>query len=275
MPFHAWLPDAHPSAPAPISAMLSGVVIKVLGVYALIRLFFNVFSTVMLPSVLTVFLVLGTLSMVLGAYLALGQDDYKRLLAYSSISQIGYVIFAFGLGTPLGYLGGLFHLINHAGFKSLLFLNAGGVVYKTESRDMEHLGGLISPLPVTGNTALIGSLSISGIPPLGGFWSKLIIVIAAVQANQPILAGVAILVSIVTLTYYLKSMRLVFYGKLNKAYEAIKEVPFAMCLPMIVLAILSIGLGVLLLPDIKAFLLDPAVKVVEGGMEYAKLVLGG
>jgi multicomponent Na+:H+ antiporter subunit D len=275
MPFHAWLPDAHPSAPAPISAMLSGVVIKVLGVYALIRLYFNVFGVVTIPAGLTVFLILGTLSMVVGSFLALGQKDFKRLLAYSSISQIGYVLFAFGLGTPLGILGGLFHLINHAALKSLLFLNSGAVVYNTETRDMEQLGGLSQKMPVTGTTSLIGSLSMSGMPPFGGFWSKLIIVFAAVQSGQIILAGVAVFTSIVTLAYYLKSQKMVFFGQLLDKYRKVKEVPFLMCISMIVLTLVSIGLGVLLLPQLREAFLGPAVKVIEGGIMYSKMVLGG
>lgn len=275
MPFHAWLPDAHPSAPAPISAMLSGVVIKVLGVYALIRLFFNVFGLGCMPQVLTVFLTLGTISMVIGAFLALGQDDLKRLLAYSSISQIGYVIFAFGLGTPLGILGGLFHLMNHAALKSLLFLNSGAVVYNTDNRDMEKLGGLAQKMPVTGSTSLVGALSISGMPPLGGFWSKLIIVLAAVESGQVGLAIIAVIASIVTLAYYMKFMKMTFYGKLSDALKELKEAPALMCISMIILALVSVGMGVLLLPQFKQVVLDPAVKVVAGGLTYAKLVLGG
>ncbi len=275
MPFHAWLPDAHPSAPAPISAMLSGVVIKVLGVYTLIRMFFNVLGIARISSVLIIFLVLGTLSMVAGALLALGQKDFKRLLAYSSISQIGYVIFAFGLGTPLGFLGGLFHLINHASFKSLLFLNSGAVVYRTDNRDMEKMGGFSQRMPITGTTSLIGSLSISGIPPLGGFWSKLVIVLAAVESDHFILAGIAVLASIITLAYYLKAQKMAFFGKLSDLYKEIKEVPALMCASMIILAILSLGLGVLLLPQLRNVVLEPAVDVIAGGLNYAKMVLGG
>ena len=275
MPFHTWLPDAHPSAPAPISAMLSGVVIKVLGFYALIRIFFNVFGIERMPSVLLIFLILGTLSMVVGAFLALGQKDFKRLLAYSSISQIGYVLFAFGLGTPLGFLGGLFHLVNHAVFKSLLFLNSGAVVYNTDNRDMERMGGLSQRMPITGATSLIGSLSISGIPPLGGFWSKLIIVLAAVESGHYILAGVAVFASIITLAYYLKMQKLTFFGKLKDVYKELKEVPVLMCISMIALALLTVGLGVLLLPQLSRIVLEPAVKVISGGLDYAKMVLGG
>lgn len=275
MPFHAWLPDAYPSAPASISAMLAGVGSKVLGVYALIRIFFNVFGMAAIPSLFTVLLILGTLSMVVGAFLALGQKDFKRLLAYSSISQIGYAVFAFGLGTPLGILGGLFHLLNHSVFKSLLFFNSGAIVHATGNRDLESMGGLSQRMLVTGTTSLIGSLSVSGIPPMGGFWSKLIIIFAAVESGHPILAGVAILVSIVTLAYYMKVQKMAFFGTLGTAYQKVKEVPALMCVAMVVLALLSLGMGILLLPQLREVVLDPAVKVIEQGIGYAEMVLGG
>jgi multicomponent Na+:H+ antiporter subunit D len=275
MPFHAWLPDAHPSAPAPISAMLSGVVIKVLGVYTLIRLFLTVFPGHIISELPTIFLVLGTLSMAAGAFLALGQKDLKRLLAYSSISQIGYVIFALGLQSELGYLGALFHMLNHANFKSLLFLNSGAVVYRTDTREMERLGGLSQRMPVTGTTSLVGALSISGIPPLAGFWSKLVIVLAAIQAEQYALAAVAILVSVITLMYYMKFQRFTFFGELKKTYENLKEAPAFMCISMIVLALLTIGLGLLLLPQLRSAILDPAVKVITGVTKSTTMALGG
>ncbi|UCG54899.1 MAG: monovalent cation/H+ antiporter subunit D family protein, partial [Dehalococcoidia bacterium] len=268
MPFHAWLPDAYPAAPASISAMLAGVGSKVLGVYTLIRIFFNIFGMAIMPSILTIFLVLGILSMVVGAFLALGQRDFKRLLAYSSISQIGYVIFAFGLGTPLGILGGLFHLLNHSVFKTLLFFNSGAIVYATSNRDLENMGGFSQRMRVTGATSLVGSLSVSGIPPLGGFWSKLIIVIAAVESGHYILAGVAVLASIITLAYYLKLQKMAFFGKLSDVYKELKEVPALMCISMIILAIMSLGLGVLLLPQLKNVILEPAVNVIVNGMDY-------
>ena len=130
--------------------------------------------------------------MLAGVFLAFGQWDLKRLLAYHSISQIGYVILGIGLGTPLGILGGLFHLFNHSMFKSLLFLNAGAVEYATGSRDLKHLGGLGRSMPVTANTSLVASMSIAGIPPLNGFWSKLIIVLACIENGHPWLALAAV-----------------------------------------------------------------------------------
>src|SRR3989338_4100023 len=158
VPFHAWLPDAHPSAPASISAMLSGILIKTLGVYSLIRVFFNIIGST--HNYLTILMFLGVISMLAAVVLALSQLDLKRLLAYHSISQIGYVVLGIGLGTPLGVLGGLFHLFNHSIFKSLLFLNSGAVDYSAGTRDLKETGGLGKLMPVTAKANLIASMSI-------------------------------------------------------------------------------------------------------------------
>jgi len=175
VPFHSWLPDAHPSAPAPISAMLSGVLIKTLGIYAMVRILFNVLG--MQQKILLFLLILGLLSMFVGVVLALYQWDYKRLLAYHSISQVGYIILGISLATPLGILGGIFHLLNHSIFKSLLFLTSGATEYTLGTRDLRNMGELNKNMPLTTFSALVGSMSISGIPPFNGFWSKLIIIL--------------------------------------------------------------------------------------------------
>ena len=272
VPFHAWLPDAHPSAPAPISAMLSGVFIKTLGVYALVRVLFNVLG--ISSAILSLLIILGLISMSAGAFLAIGQTDIKRMLAYSSISQIGYIIFAVGIGTPLAILGGLFHLINHAVFKSLLFLNSGAIEYSARTRDLDQMGGLNKRMPVTGYTSLVGSMSISGIPPLSGFWSKLLIIIAAIQAKYIGFAIIAILISILTLAYYLKLQRYAFFGELNKRWEKIREVPLFMVLAMISLSIICLVGGIIYIPQLKEIFLNPAVKVISAGVEYANSILG-
>jgi len=271
MPFHAWLPDAHPSAPAPISAMLSGVLIKVLGVYALTRIVFNIFG--MTPFMSNILMVLGVISIIVGAILAIGQRDFKRLLAYSSISQVGYVILGLGLGTPLGILGGLFHLLNHSVFKSLLFLDSGAVVYATGTRDMQKLGGLNERMPVTGGSSFIASMSIAGIPPFSGFWSKLVIIIACLLTSRFGFAIWAIIGSIVTLAYYLKVQRDVFFGPLQENLQETKEVPGFMRASMIVLAVLCTVMGLLLIPQVRDVFLTPAVEVLRNGIEYARTVL--
>jgi len=259
VPFHAWLPDAHPSAPAPISAMLSGVLIKALGIYALCRIFYNIIGIT--PALSSILMFLGALSMVIGVFLAIGQWDLKRLLAYHSISQIGYVVLGIGLGTPLGIIGGLFHLFNHSIFKSLLFLNSGSLEYATGTRDLRKMGGLMSKMPVTGTTNLTASMAIAGIPPFNGFWSKLIIIIAAVQAGRYGYAFWAVLASLLTLASFMKVMKYGFFGKLRGTLTAVKEVPVFMKLATAILALVCLFGGLLALAgvsvDLKSFTAIP------------------
>jgi len=263
VPFHAWLPDAHSSAPTPVSAVLSGVFVKTLGIYALMRVFFTVLG--ISTAALYVFMILGLLSMAVGAFLAFNQNDIKRLFAYSTISQVGYIVFALGIGSPLAILGALFHVLNHAAAKSLLFLNAGAIQHATGERSLDKLGGLGPKLPLTSATSFIGAMSISGIPPLGGFWSKLIIIIAAVQAGYVWFAVIAALVSIITLIYYMRFQNLAFFGPLKSVNENIKEGPFSMKLAVIILALFCILGGLLLLPGYKDFLTGAVNILVAGG----------
>ncbi len=271
VPFHSWLPDAHPSAPAPISAMLSGVVIKTIGVYALVRILFNVFAIT--EQVGAVLIWLGIISMVVGVLLAIGQWDFKRLLAYHSISQIGYVVFGIGLGTPLGIAGGLFHLFNHALFKSLLFLDAGSVEQATGTRKLEKMGGLSDNLPVTSWTSLIASMSIAGVPPLCGFWSKLIIIIAAFQAGHVVGAIAAIGTGIVTLASFLKVMRYAFFKKTEQADDSVQEVSQFMTVAMLVFALLCIAVGIFFMPFLSG-VVEPAAGVLRNGLDYSTTILG-
>jgi len=285
VPFHAWLPDAHPSAPAPISAMLSGVLIKTLGVYALARILFNVFGISLHTGWILV--VLGLTSMVAGAFLAIGQWDFKRLLAYSSISQIGYVVLGIGLGglilakggnpawASLALLGGLFHLANHSVYKSLLFLTSGSVEMSTGTRDMKKMGGLAAKLPFTRATCTVASASVAGVPPFSGFWSKLILVIAAVQAHFIWVAVVIVFVSLCTLIMYLKVQRHVFLGELPDTLKQVREHRGTMVVAMVSLACLCILMGLLvIIPSLRSSILDPAVKALADGLEYSTKVIG-
>lgn len=272
IPFHAWLPDAHPSAPAPISAMLSGVLIKALGVYAIIRIFYNVIGIT--PQLSSIFMALGGIAIILASFLAIGQEDLKRLLAYSSISQVGYIILAVALGTPLGIMAGLFHLFNHAIFKGLLFLNAGAVEYATGTRELSKMGGLRGRMPVTSITSLVGSLAISGIPPFNGFWSKLFIILACVQVGRLGYATIAIVGSILTLAALLKVQKMAFFGKTSQLTEAAREAPGAMVFSMVILALVCLGTG-LLFPIFIQYLINPAVISVANGLGYSKMILGG
>jgi multicomponent Na+:H+ antiporter subunit D len=285
IPFHAWLPDAHSSAPSPISAMLSGVLIKAVGIYVIIRLFFNMF--VISESVAVLITTLGTLSMVIGVFLAIGQWDIKRLLAYHSISQMGYVVMSVGIGmillsrgfkpeiATLAIAGGLYHLVNHAAFKGLLFLNAGAIEYTIGTRDLKEMGGLAKSMPATAATSFIASMSISGIPPFNGFFSKLIIIIAAVLARFYLLAFLAVIVSIITLASFLKFQRYAFFNKsYNNNHKVIKEVPFPMVFSMVVLSIVCVVLSLLVIPEIRNAVLTPAIEILTSPVKYSTLILG-
>lgn len=286
VPFHAWLPDAHPSAPAPISAMLSGVLIKALGIYALARLFLNVYPVS--SAFGTIMMLLGAVSMLIGVLMAVGQWDFKRLLAYHSISQMGYVVLALGVGmgvlsrggstvvAGLALFGGLFHLFNHSAFKSLLFLSSGSIEYATGTRQLKEMGGLRKRMPVTGVCCRIASLSIAGIPPFNGFWSKWIIIIAAFLAGHPWLGALGVLVAFLTLVSFVKVQRYALDGELPERYRNVREVPAAMGLGMIILALICVAAGVLLLtPPLKSLIMEPARDALLKTSEYARLVLGG
>jgi len=271
IPFHAWLPDAHPSAPAPISAALSGLLIKVSGIYALTRIFLKVFG--LTPALSNILMILGAVSMVVAAFLALGQKDIKRMLAYSSISQVGYIVLGIGLGTPLGILGGLFHLLNHALAKSLLFLNSGSIQMAAGTRNLEEMNGLSKKMPVTAATTLVGSLSIAGVPPLNGFWSKLIIVMALVQAKRFGFALAAILASVLTLWYYLIIQRRAFFNKPDEKWRDVREAPFLMTTATVVLALLCIVIGIFFTATISTWI-EPARDALAGGLQVIQSSIG-
>jgi len=273
VPFHAWLPDAHPSAPAPISAMLSGVLIKAAGVYVLARLVFNVLGPV--PEYGVVLMALGTASMVIGVFLAVGQWDFKRLLAYHSISQMGYVVLAIGVAAELTarrihpaaagvcMFGGLFHMLNHAAFKSLLFLSSGSIEQQAGTRVLTEMGGLSRRMKVTSFCCRIGALSIAGVPPFNGFFSKLIIIIGLAMAGHPVLAGLAALVALMTLVSFIKVQRYALEGEPGEKIADAREAPVLMCTAMLLLAAVCIGAG-LAMGSLKTHLFSPAGDALMG-----------
>jgi len=240
IPFHGWLPDAYSSAPSGVSVLLAGIVTKTTGVYTTIRIVSEIFG--FNETLKGVLLVVGIVSIFVGAFAALGQKDMKRMLAYSSISQVGYIILALGTGTELGIAGAIFHLFNHSIFKSQLFVNAAAVEKQTGTRDMDSLSGVSNVMPVTGWTSVVAFLSTAGIPPLSGFWSKLIIVVALWKAGLHGYAAAAILGSLITLAYFLTMQRKVFFGKEKMA--GVKEAGLGLILPAILLAIVTLGIGI-------------------------------
>ena len=180
VPFHPLAADAHGAAPASISVLISGVLTKS-GIYGIIRLTYFLFQTMNLGSMQFMLVFIGSVSMFVCVTMALAQHDFKRLLAYHSISQIGYVLAAVGLSTSLGISAGLYHAMNHTLFKGLLFLAAGAVLHETGTTDLGKLGGLAKKMPHTTVLFLVGAFSISGVPPFNGFASKWMIYQATYQ----------------------------------------------------------------------------------------------
>jgi len=255
-PFHPWLPDAHAEAPTPISVLLSGVMIK-MAAYALART-----VSIFYPRwpALTVFLVaLGVFTMVLGIVMALVQDDLKRMLAYSSVSQIGYVLAGVGLGTYLGCFGGLYHLLNHAVIKALLFMCVGALIYATGARRISELAGMRERMPITSACFLVGALALAGLPPFNGFFSKLTVYLALARAGMWWAVVLAIGAGLLTMVVLLRAARTVFWGHPASVLVA-REVPATMWVPMVVLAIACLVLGVV--PQAPFPLLDGAASAL-------------
>lgn len=242
VPFHAWVPDAYSASPAPVSVLLAGIVTKASGVYAVMRIFRDVFMNN--AAVGNVLMILGLASIVIGALAAIGQNDMKRMLAYSSISQIGYIILGIGTGSVLGFIGAIFHFFNHATFKSLLFVNCDAIEMQTGTRDMDKMGGLADKMPVTGFSSLIAFLSTAGIPPLSGFWSKLLIIIAAWQVSGAS-AIIALTAGIITLGYFLIMQKKVFFGNPPVGMVNIKETSKGIVGVEILLTVITVAMGVL------------------------------
>jgi hydrogenase-4 component B len=261
-PLHVWLPHAHPAAPSHISAVMSGVMIKT-GIYGILR----IYTILEGPGALfgDIVLIAGMVSGILGVVYALGQHDLKRLLAYHSVENIGIILIGIGLGmiglaegkplmAALGFGGGLLHVLNHAIFKSLLFMGAGMVLHQTGTRTIDILGGLLKKMPVTGATFLIGSLAISGLPPFNGFVSEFLVYFGGFKGVS--LSGTSFALSLLgivslaiigglALACFTKVVGVVFQGEpRSEAARVQGEKGGAMLLSMLILAGACIAIGV-------------------------------
>jgi len=267
VPFHPLAADAHGAAPASVSVLISGVLTKS-GIYGIIRLTYFLFQTMGLGSMQFMLCFVGCMSMFVCVTMALAQHDFKRLLAFHSISQIGYVLTAVGLCTALGVSAGLYHAMNHTLFKGLLFLAAGAVLHETGTTDLGRLGGLAKKMPHTTVLFLIGAFSISGIPPFNGFASKWMIYQAAYQKGIEsgnigflFVTLIALVTSVLTLASFVKVSQSVFFGQLPREFENVKEVPFGMRFAMGLMALLCVVTGVF--PElVTTYITEPAAAAV-------------
>ena len=246
VPLHFWAADAYPSAPTPTGTLLAGP-FKVAGVYLLARTLYHVFNVMDVANPLLV--TLGTVTAFIGVMMALVQHDFKRLLSYHAISQLGYIIVGIGLVTSLGVSGGLFHLINNAMYKGLLFLCAGAVYYRVKTWDLDEMGGLSQKMPFTTLVFTVAALAISGVPPFNGFVSKWMLYVATYEQGSAFhgyyfVTVILILVSVGTLSSFLKIMDSAFFGQLKEKFKDVRDVPLLMKIPMGVIAVFCIIFGV-------------------------------
>ncbi len=212
VPFHQWLPDVYESAPAPVAILLSGVATQMMGTYALIRIMSELKGGVADPVADAILLLLGLITIFVGTLAALAQKDMKRCLAYSSISQIGYIVLGVSCGNAFGFIGAMLHFFTLTLGNTVLFTDAAAVDLAVNTTDMERLGGLQKQMPLVGITNLIAFLSNAGLPPTMGFWSKLLIIIAVWQSGSGFIAGLALVAGVLTVACCLQMQRKVFFG---------------------------------------------------------------
>jgi NADH-quinone oxidoreductase subunit L len=245
-PLHVWLPDAM-AGPTPVSALIHAATMVAAGVYLVGRLF-SVFVNAA-PGALTFVAIIGSITMLLAATLALVQDDIKRVLAYSTVSQLAYMMAALGLGRA-GFTAGLFHLYTHGFFKALLFLGAGSVIHAVHSNNMSEMGGLRKYLPITFWTFLIGTVALSGVPPFSGFFSKDEILAVAFHEHNYAVYVVMLLTAVLTAFYMARAVTLTFFGS-YRGHGHPHESPLVMTAPLMVLAGLSVLGGLLNAPQVR------------------------
>ena len=242
-PLHVWLPDAM-EGPTPVSALIHAATMVAAGVYLVARTY-DIF--VQSPTAMLVVAYIGGFTALMAASMALVKKDIKRVIAYSTVSQLGYMMLGLGIGS---YTAGIFHLYNHAFFKALLFLCAGSIIYAMDSYNLFDMGGLRRKMPLTFAAVVIAGLSLSGIFPLSGFWSKDAIVASAYEKHYYVLYGMALLTVFLTAFYIFRAIFLAFTGepRTEGAREA-TESPGIMTGPMLLLAFLSIASGWVGIPE--------------------------
>jgi proton-translocating NADH-quinone oxidoreductase chain M len=251
LPFHTWLPDAHSEAPSPFSAILSGMLIK-MGTYGFFLIFYVIVGIRIFLSMGSAFVgfrsvlcVLGAVTIIVPTFIAIRQDDAKRLLAWSTVGQAGYIILGVAFGTNLALVGAIFHFFNHALFKALLFLAVGAVEFRTGTRDLNSLGGLASKMPVVFSGVLVGICALIGVPLTNGFVSKWLIYKTLILEGSPFLAFFALVGTWGAILYSYKLIHNVFLGQLPEKYKKVERAPFSMRLPIVVLSAAILLFGVL------------------------------
>ena len=272
VPFHGWLPDAHEAAPGPVSALFSGLMVN-LGIVAIARLAFQVFPAAHVP-ILGALMVFGVVSALLGAILALAQDDLKRLLAYDTVSQTGIMIIGLAAGNASGVAGATYHMINHALFKSLLFLCAGAIVHRTGVTSLAEMGGLARRQPLVAGAFAVGAASIAGIPPLGGYVSLSLIHRGLLDGHQYLPYALMLVAQMITIAALGRAAWLAFLRPRAEEYERREQLRPGMVTGLAGLSACCFACGV-----VPRFVLDRLMAPAASGLlhadAYSRAVLSG
>jgi multicomponent Na+:H+ antiporter subunit D len=271
MPFHAWLPDAHVPVPGAVSALFSGLMVN-LGVVALVRIGLLVYGPGDRHAVLGLLTGIGIVSAVLGAVLALAQNDLKRLLAWDTVSQMGVLLIGFASATTYGVAGAAYHLINHGLFKALLFLCAGAIVHATGTTKLSDMGGLARSRPLTTAAFTLGVLAIAGVPPMNGY-ASLGLIHEGVR-HEPVVYTLALLAQVITVAALSRAAYLGFYRRRSEPYEHLEPTRLGMRIALGTLAACSVAFGVLA-PTLTKRLARPAASTLLHPDAYANAVLSG
>lgn len=267
-PLHLWLPDAYTEAPSAVTVLISTVMAKV-SVYALFRIVFTVFTTAYVIDTFPVtgfILFIATVAVIAGAILAIAQNDLKRMLAYSSISQIGYIMFALGVANQIALEGGLLHILGHAVMKGCLFMVAGLIIYRMGTSRFSDLKGIAKTMPISCAAFALAGASMIGIPPTIGFASKYYLVLGALEAGQWIYAAVFLLGSLLAAGYIWRFIEIAYFGDHHAEdhrQAPAREGPVSMLVPMVGLALLCLFLGVFVEVVMEA--VRPAAMLLLGG----------
>jgi multicomponent Na+:H+ antiporter subunit D len=272
MPFHGWLADVHTAAPGPINALFSGIMDS-LGIVAIARIVFLVYGTASMP-VLGLLMALGLISALLGAVMALAQDDLKRLLAYDTISQVGIIVVGLATGNAPGIAGAAYHLVNHALFKSLLFLSAGAIVHRTGLTRLSEMGGLARRMPVVAAAFVLGVFSIAGIPPLNGYVSLSLIHTGIENNHETIPYLLTLLSQLITMAALGKAAWMAFFRHREEEPEWRERLAPGMLAAFAALGACCIAFGVLG-PAVLSRLMAPAAATLLNPARYAAGVFSG
>ncbi len=263
MPFHTWIPDAAIDAPVSVMAFIPAALEKLLGIYFLARITLDFFQLEKNSTLAIVLMTIGAATIVLAVFMALIQKDFKRLLSYHAVSQVGYMILGIGTAVPIGIAGGIFHMINHAMYKCGLFLSSGSVEHRCGTTELKKLGGMRQEMPLTAFGFAVCALAISGVWPLNGFVSKEMVFHGAVETGYIVFAIAAWVGAILTFASFLKAGHSVFLGPRSQDVPAVKESESPVLIPILTLAGLCILFGVYNKLPLKGFI-EP---ILEGHVE--------